>query len=46
MIKRDEAQGPDEEWIRVSEQNRPTDKRGHKGDVDEMRVTPCHRGQG
>ena len=44
MIKRDEAQGLDEEWIRITEQNRSPNKRGDKGDVDEMRVTPCHRG--
>ena len=44
MIKRDEPQGLDEEWIRITEQNRPPDKCGYKGDVDEMRVAPCHRG--
>jgi hypothetical protein len=43
MIERDQAQGLDEEWIRISEQNRPTDERGHKGDVDEVRVAPGHR---
>ena len=44
MIKCDEAQGLDEEWIRITEQNRPRNKRDHKGDVDEVRVAPCHRG--
>jgi hypothetical protein len=44
VIKRNEPQGSDEEWIRIPEQNRPTDKRGHKGDVEELRVAPCHRG--
>src|SRR5262249_58925180 len=44
MIKGDKAQGLDEEWIRITEQNGSPDKRGHKGDVDEMRVATCHRG--